>query len=162
MDDEEAAEQAQAEQFAAQDQSEQPSRGSGACGVIGCLLMIGVLVALGAGVYFAGNALEPLADRFLWAPHDVVREYLAAYQDEDTERARRFLCSDIRSGRLLDPAQPVGGPSAWTAGVEDTFPYPREAGRLAIYYEVRSGIGDRRAQALLEREDEGWRICALE
>jgi hypothetical protein len=141
---------------------EQPARGSGACGVIGCLLIIGVLVALAAGVYFAGNALEPLADKYLWAPHDVVREYLLAYEDENTERARRFLCTDIRSGRLLDPAQPVGGPSAWTASVDDTFPYPRPGGRLAIYYEVRSGLGDRRAQAMLEREDEGWRICAVE
>ena len=115
-----------------------------------------------AGAYFGGQALEPLADRYLWAPHDVVREYLVAYEAEDTERARRFLCSDIRSGRLLDPAQPVGSPSAWTAHVDDTFPYPRPGGRLAIYYEVRSALGDRRSQALLEREEAGWRICDLE
>jgi hypothetical protein len=138
-----------------------PSRGSGACGIIGCLLIIGVLVALAAGVYFGGQALEPLADRYLWAPHDVVREYLTAYEDDNTERARRFLCSDIRSGRLLDPAQPVGSPSAWTAGVSDTFPYPRPGGQLAIYYFVQSGLGERQAQALLEREDDGWRICAF-
>jgi hypothetical protein len=57
---------------------------------------------------------------------------------------------------------PAGSPRAWTAGVEDEFPYPRPGGRLAIYYWVHSGLGERRAQALLEREDDGWRICALE
>jgi hypothetical protein len=132
------------------------------CGLIGCLVLIGLLVGFIAIVYFGGRALEPLADRFLWAPHDVVREYLLAYQDDDTERARRFLCSDIREGRLLDPSAPVGSPGAWTASVEDEIPYPRANGRLAIYYEVTSVLGDKRAQALLEREDEGWRICALE
>jgi hypothetical protein len=132
------------------------------CGVIGCLLIVVVLVGLGALAYFGGRALEPFADRFLWAPHDVVREYLTSYEDEDAERARRFLCSDIRGGRLLDPSTPAGSPSAWTAGVEDQFPYPRAGGRVGIYYSVRSGLGVNRAQALLEREDEGWRICAFE
>jgi hypothetical protein len=148
------------------DEYDEPPRGPNlrerGCGLIGCLLIIGVLVGLGAVAYFGGRALEPLADRFLWAPHDVVREYLIAYEDDDTERARRFLCEDIRSGSLLDPAVPVGSPSAWTAGVEDQFPYPRAGGRLGIYYSVRSGLGERRAQALLEREEEGWRICAVE
>ena len=45
------------------------------------------------------QALEPLADRYLWAPHDVVREYLAAYQEGDFDRARRFVCEEIKSGR---------------------------------------------------------------
>jgi hypothetical protein len=139
-----------------------PSLRERGCGLIGCLLLIGLLVGFGAIVYFGGRALEPLADRFLWAPHDVVREYLTAYEDEETDRARRFLCSDIRNGPLLDPSEPVGSPSAWTASVEDEIPYPRENGRLAIYYQVRSVLGAPRAQALLEREDEGWRICALE
>lgn len=139
-----------------------PSLRERGCGVIGCLLIIAVLVGLGALAYFGGRALEPLADRFLWAPHDVVREYLTSFEADDTERARRFLCSDIRGGRLLDPSTPVGSPSAWTAGVEDQFPYPRAGGRVSIYYNVRSGLGVDRAQALLEREDEGWRICAFE
>ena len=145
---------------------DEPVRGPGlrerGCGLIGCLLIIGVLVGLGALAYFGGRALEPLADRFLWAPHDVVREYLTSFEDDDTDRARRFLCSDIRGGRLLDPSTPVGSPSSWTAGVEDQFPYPRAGGRVGIYYNVRSGLGVDRAQALVEREDEGWRICAFE
>jgi hypothetical protein len=136
-------------------------RGGGACGVIGCLLIIGVLVAMGAGVFFLGERLEPLADRYLWAPHDVVREYLAAYERGDTERARRFVCSDIKSAGLPDPAAPVGDPRSWTAGVEDEFPYPRPNGQVGIYYAVRSSLGERRAQALLEREEDGWRICAV-
>lgn len=139
-----------------------PSLRERGCGLIGCLLIIGLLVGFGAIAYFGGRALEPLADRFLWAPHDVVREYLIAYEADDTERARRFLCSDIRGRGLLDPALPVGSPSAWTAGVEDVIPYPRPNGRVGIYYQVRSGLGTRRAQAYLEREDEGWRICAFE
>jgi hypothetical protein len=139
-----------------------PSLRERGCGLIGCLVLIGLVVGFGALVYFGGRALEPLADRFLWAPHDVVREYLLAYQDDDTERARRFLCSGIRDGRLLDPALPVGSPSSWTASVEDEIPYPRANSRFAIYYEVTSVLGRTRAQALLEREDEGWRICALE
>lgn len=145
-----------------QEQPSPPASGSRACGVIGCLLVVGVLVALVAGVWVLGNTLEPLADRFLWAPHDVVREYLAAYEDRDTERARRFLCRQQRAAGLLDPAAPVGGPSAWTASVEDEFPYPRSGGQVGIYYRVVSGLGDRRAQAYLEREEDGWRICALE
>ena len=134
------------------------SRGSRGCGVIGCLLVIGIFVALGAGALAMGNALEPLADRFLWAPHDVVREYIAAYDNDDLERARRFLCSDVRAGRPLDPGAPFGA-SASNAFVEDELPYPRPGGQLAIYYRVdRFGP---RAQALLEREDDGWRICAF-
>ncbi len=139
-----------------------PSLRDRGCGLIGCLLLIGLLVGLGALVYFGGRALEPLADRFLWTPSDVVREYLLAYQDGDMDRARRFLCSDIRDRQPLDPSTPVGSPQSWTAAVEDTFPYPRPNGRLAIYYQVTSVLGDRSAQALLQREDEGWRICALE
>ncbi len=139
-----------------------PSLRERGCGWIGCLLIIGVLVGLGALVYFGGRALEPLADRFLWAPHEVVREYLIAYEDDDRERARRFLCSDSRAGRLLDPSAPVGSPGSWTASVDDVFPYPRDGGRIAIYYRGRSVLGEPRAQALIEREDEGWRICAFE
>jgi hypothetical protein len=139
-----------------------PSLRERGCGLIGCLLIIAVLVGLGGLVYFGGRALEPLADRFLWAPHDVVREYLIAYEDDDRDRARNFLCSDVAGGPLLNPAEPVGSPGSWTAGVDDTFPYPRPGGRLAIFYNVRSGLGEQRAQALLEREDEGWRICAFE
>ena len=138
---------------------EPPRRGSGACGVIGCLLLIGILVAGVAGTFFLGNALEPLADRYLWAPHDVVREYLAAYEKSDDERARRFVCEGIRSAGLPDPSAPLGRPTSWTASVEDEFPYPRPNGQVAIYYEIRSGLGDRRGQALLEREEGGWRIC---
>lgn len=139
-----------------------PSLRERGCGWIGCLLLIGLLVGFGALMYFAGRALEPLADRFLWAPHDVVREYLVAYEEGDMARARQFVCAGMRDGAPPDPAAPVGSPRAWTAGVDDTFPYPRANGRLAIYYSVRSGLGERRAQALLEREEEGWRICALE
>ena len=132
------------------------------CGVIGCLLIVGVLVLLGAGAYFGGQALEPLADRYLWAPHDVVREYLAAYEDGDTVRARRFVCQGVRNGPPPNPAAPVGNPGAWTAAVDDDFPYPRPGGRVGIYYRVSSALGTQRAQALLEREEDGWRICALE
>lgn len=124
--------------------------------------MIGLLTILGAGALLAGYALEPIADRYLWAPHDVVREYLGAYQNGDTERARRFVCQEISSAGLPDPAAPVGRPRAWSAAVDDEFPYPRPDGRVGIYYRVTSGVGDRRAQALLEREEGGWRICALE
>ncbi len=136
-----------------------PRRGSSACGVIGCLLIIGILIAGAAGTFFLGNALEPLADQDLWAPHDVVREYLTAYEKRDTERARRFVCEGIRSAGLPDPAAPLGRPTAWNAGVEDEFPYPRPNGQFAIYYSLRSGVGERRGQALLEREEGGWRIC---
>ncbi len=138
-----------------------PQTGSASrgCGLIGCLLIIAVLAALGAGVFLLGNALEPLADKYLWAPHDVVREYLIAYERDDTARARKFVCSAIRTGQLPDPAGPLGGSSAWTAGVDDQFPYPRGNGRVAIYYTLRSGVGERRDQAILQREDDGWRIC---
>lgn len=134
------------------------------CGLVGCVLIIAVLAALGVGVFLLGNALEPLADKYLWAPHDVVREYLVAYEREDTMRARKFICSTPRSIEeqlrgLLDPAAPLGGPSAWIAGVDDPFPYPRANGRVAIYYTLRSALGERRGQALLQREAEGWRIC---
>jgi hypothetical protein len=140
---------------------ERGRRGGGLCGVIGCLAIIAILVAIGAGSMFVGGQLEPIADRYLWAPHDVVREYLAAYQDGDFERARRFVCSDIKSAGLPDPAAPVGDPNSWSASVDDEFPYPRPEGQVAIYYLVRSGVGDRRAQVLLEREEDGWRICAV-
>lgn len=139
-----------------------PPAGSRACGLIGCLLLIGLLVAVGAGALALTNALEPLFDRYLWAPHDVVREYLDAYERGDTERARRFLCSDVRSGQPLNPGAPMGVDSP-RGHVEDRFPYPR-GDRLAIYYAVNvpGRVTDARAQALLEREDEGWRICAFE
>jgi hypothetical protein len=126
------------------------------CGWIGCLLVIGILVALGAGAYALGNALEPLADRFLWAPHDVVREYLDAWRREDTRRAERFLCAG--TDELLDPLQPLGS-RVGAPYVDDEFPYPRGGGRVAIYY--RAELRGPRAQALLEREDDGWRICEL-
>ena len=137
-------------------------RGGGMCGAIGCLLIIGVLVAGIAGTFFVGESLEPLADRYLWAPHDVVREYLVAYEEGDFERARRFVCSEIKSAGLPDPSAPVGDPNSWTASVSDQFPYPRPDGQVAIYYRVRSGLGERGAQALLEREEGGWRICAVD
>jgi hypothetical protein len=139
------------------------SSGSRACGVIGCLLVIGVLAGLAVGAFALNNALEPIFDRFLWAPHEVVREYLMAYEAGDSERARRFLCEDIRAGRPLDPGAPHGV-SAPSAYVDDTFPYPRPGGRWAIYYAVNvpGRVTDARAQALLEREEEGWRICAFE
>ena len=148
------------EELPPDDSTPAPStRGSSACGVIGCLLLIGILVAGIAGTFFLGNALEPLADQYLWAPHDVVREYLIAYEDGNNDRARRFVCEGIRSAGLPDPSAPVGSPSSWTASVEDQFPYPRANGQFGIYYRVRSGLGERRAQALLEREEGGWRIC---
>lgn len=136
-----------------------PSVASRGCGLIGCALIIALLVALGAGAWALGNALEPLADRYLWAPHDVVRAYLDAYEDDDTARAARFLCPGTQ---LLDPGAPVDGGDTWTAGVSDTFPYPRPGGRIAIYYDLRLPIRTARVQALIERYDEGWRICALE
>lgn len=135
------------------------ARRSGSCGVIGCLALIAILIAGVVGTFFVGNALEPIADRYLWAPHDVVREYLVAYEKSDDESARRFVCEGIRSAALPDPAAPFGQPSAWTASVQDEFPYPRPDGRVAIYYTLTSGLGDRRGQALLEREEGGWRIC---
>ena len=124
-------------------ESEPPRRGSTTCGVIGCLLLIGILVAGVAGSFFVGNALEPLADQYLWAPHDVVREYLIAYDKGDNDRARRFICEGIRSAGLPDPAAPLGRPSAWTASVEDEFPYPRPNGQFAIYYSLTSSVGER-------------------
>jgi hypothetical protein len=147
------------QKYVPEDASSGTSVASRGCGLIGCLLIIATFVAFGVGIYVLGNKLEPLADRFLWAPHDVVREYLAAYEAADTERAGRFVCADVPSGRLPDPAAPLGGPTAWTSGVDDQFPYPRPDGRVAIYYQVTSGVGTRRGQALLVREDDGWRIC---
>ncbi len=134
-------------------------RGSTGCGLIGCVLIIVVLVALVVGTFFLGQRLEPLADRFLWAPHDVVREYLIAYEDGNLDRARGFLCAARENAGVPDPSEAVGSPRSWTAGVEDEFPYPRPNGQVGIYYSVRSGLGDRRAQALLVREEDGWRIC---
>jgi len=136
-----------------------PGAASRGCGLIGCVLVIAVLGALGFGAFFLGNALEPLADRYLWAPHDVVRESLIAYEKEDAVRARKFTCVALRAGRLPDPAAPLGGPSAWTAAVDDQFPYPRANGRVAIYYRLRSSVAQPRGQALLQREEDGWRIC---
>src|SRR3954452_15522375 len=130
------------------------------CGIIGCLLIIAVLVGLVGGAYVLGNKLEPLADRFLWTPADLVREYLAAYDEHDVGRAQQFVCSDV--AKPLDPGAPVNATSL-SAYVDDTFPYPRDNGRIAIYYALRiPGFSSpRRAQALLEREDAGWRICAF-
>ena len=147
---------------ALEEETRGPSLASRGCGWIGCLLIIGILVAIGAGVYFAGNALEPLADKYMWQPHDVVREYLVAYEDDNTDRAQRFLCSDVPTRRLLDPAEPLGDFSTWTAAVEDTFPYPRDGGQIAIYYELTTAISSPTGQALLRREDDGWRICSFE
>lgn len=131
-----------------------PSAGSRACGFIGCLLVLALLVGLGGGAFVLGNALEPLADRFLWTPHDVVREYFDAYERGDSDRQRRFQCAGV--ARLLDPLVPFGA-RLGRPYVADEFPYPREGGRLAIYY--RLAARDGRAQALIEREDAGWRIC---
>lgn len=136
------------------------SAGSRGCGVIGCLLLIGLLVAIGTGGLLLSDALDPLYDRFLRPPHEVVELYLDAYEREDEARARRLLCSDIRQGRLLDPSEPLGGRQRGLGGEIDEFPYPRADNRVAIYYTLdRFGS---RAQALLGREDEGWRICAFE
>ena len=128
------------------------------CAYIGCLVLIGLVVLAGAGVYFGGQALEPLADRYLWTPSDLVRVYLAAYDEGNLERARKFTCS----GTVLDPGEPFGTTSS-SAFVDDTFPYPRPNGQIAIYYAVRvPGFSiPKRAQALVQREDEGWRICSL-
>lgn len=131
-----------------------PSLRERGCGLIGCLLVIVVLGGLGFGIFVLGRQLEPLADKYLWAPHETVRAYFEAYEDRDTERASRFLCDGIDG--LLDPLQPfdrpLGGPH-----VDDEFPYPRPNGRLAIYYQL--GLNGPRGQAMIEREDDGWRIC---
>lgn len=143
-------------------QAEPTSRRRASCSVVGCLLVIGVVVAVVAGAFALSNGGQPFADRHLWAPHDVVREYLAAFVAGDIDQARLLVCEDIKNAGLPDPAAPVGNPRSWTAAVEDEFPYPRSEGRVAIYYRVTSGDGDWRAQALLEREEGGWRICAFE
>jgi hypothetical protein len=136
------------------------SAGSRGCGIVGCLLVIVVLVGVAAGAMALTNVFEPLVDRYLWAPHDVVREYLDAYDRGDMDRAQRFLCSDTASARPPDPAGPMGGGGRGFGGELDEFPYPRADGRVAIYYQLDQH--GPRAQALLEREDEGWRICAFE
>jgi hypothetical protein len=140
--------------------SERSSLRQRGCGLIGCLIIIVALVGVVVGAWALGNTLEPLADRFLWSPADVVREYLAAYDEDDTARARRFVCSNVAT--VLDPGAPVNADS-FSAYVDDTFPYPRDNGQLAIYYAIRvPGFSSpRRAQALLRREDAGWRICSF-
>jgi len=90
-----------------------------------------LLVGIGAGLFAAGNALEPLADRFLWQPHDVVREYFVAHQRGDTERARSFQCEWVTG--LLDPYAPLGTRTG-VPHVEDELPYPRPDGQVAVYY----------------------------
>ena len=142
-----------------EEETRAPTLASRGCGWIGCLLIIGILIALGAGLYFAGNALEPLADKYLWQPHDVVREYLVAYADGNTDRAARFLCADRSSRKPPSPAEPLGDFSTWTAAVADQFPYPRSNGQIAIYYELTTAISSPTGQAILQREDDGWRIC---
>lgn len=61
-------------------------RSSRGCGLIGCLVIIVVLVALGFGGAAISGALDQFADRFR-PPHEVVRGYLSAYQDDDIPRA---------------------------------------------------------------------------
>ena len=117
-------------------------------------MLIVLFIGLGAGLYFGGRALEPLADRFLWAPHELVSAYFEAYQMDDVARAERFLCAGVDGP--LDPAAPFGRTSG-NPFVDDKFPYPRERGRIGIYYRIEFR-GDR-GQALLEREEDGWRIC---
>ena len=131
-----------------------PSLASRGCGLIGCVLVLALLGGLGAGAFVLGNALEPLADRYLWAPHDVLREYFAASERGDTDRQRRFQCAGVAG--LLDPLVPFGA-RLGSPFVDDEFPYPRAGGRIAIYYRVEQRGG--RAQVLIEREDEGWRVC---
>lgn len=145
-----------------QDQQRGTGLAARGCGWIGCLLVIAIVIALGAGIYVLGNKLEPLADRYLWTPADLVKVYLAAYDEGDTARARSFLCSAVKGGQALDPGAPFGVTSS-SAFVEDQFPYPRDNGQIAIYYAVRiPGFSTpRRAQALLVREDAGWRICSF-
>jgi hypothetical protein len=87
------------------------------CGLIGCVLLIVLVVGVVAGAYFAGNALEPLADRFLWTPADLVRVYLAAYEEGNKERARSFLCDDVRGGGGQTPPAPVPTPTL-TSGAD--------------------------------------------
>lgn len=141
-------------------------RGSGGCGLLGCLAIIVVLVALGAGAAAVAGLLEPVVHRFR-SPAEVVREYLDAYEAEDATRARSFLCEELRAelgdAELPNPAAVVDPDAgdAWTAGVEDEFPYPREGGQVGIFYEVHLPIETKRAQALLQNED-GWRICAFQ
>ncbi|HVM30091.1 MAG TPA: hypothetical protein VM305_04900 [Candidatus Limnocylindrales bacterium] len=134
-----------------------PSVRQRGCGWLGCALVILLLGAIGAGLLAAGNALEPLADRYIWQPHDVVREYFAAHRRGDHDRARRFQCEGTTG--LLDPYAPLGR-QLGAPFVEDELPYPRSAGQVAIYY--RAEQHGRRAQALLQREEAGWRICSFE
>ena len=143
-----------------------PERGSAGCGLLGCLAIIVVLVALGAGAAAVAGLLEPIVHRFR-SPADAVREYLDAYEAEDVTRARSFLCEELRGAlgdaELPNPAAVVDPDAgdAWTAGVEDEFPYPRGEGRVGIRYQVRLPIETRTGQALLVNED-GWRICEFQ
>ncbi len=130
------------------------------CGLLGCALLILLLAGVAAAGMAVAGALEPIYDRFLRQPDEVVQEYLDAHERNDTERARRFLCTGMREGRLPDPAEPLGGGRPGFGREIDPFPYPRPGGRVAIYY--RLDQHGRQAQAILEREDEGWRICSFE
>jgi hypothetical protein len=130
-----------------------PSVASRGCGLVGCLLIGALLAAIVISAVALGGALEPLADRFLWGPHDVVREYFAAHRREDAARMQHLTC--VGAGQL-NPLFPFEF-RAGSPYVEDEFPYPRDGGRVAIYYRLEPR--GERAQALLEREDAGWRVC---
>lgn len=149
------------------DESSTEAGASRGCGVVGCVILVVMLVALGFGAATFAGAVDPILDRFR-TPDEVVREYMLSYEDGDRERAARFLCQELRTavgaGPLRDPVaalEPEGASWRWR-GVEDESPYPREGGRVAIYYEIdQPGTGARRTgQALLANED-GWRICAF-
>jgi hypothetical protein len=140
-----------------EEQGATPSAGARGCGYIGCIAIIVVLVGTGVAFFALGNAVEPLADRFLWQPQDVVREYFTAYRAGDVPRAQLLLCEGVAGP--LDPLEPLGT-RAGAPFVEDAVPYPRGGDQVAIYYRVDQ-FGPR-AQALLQREEEGWRICAFE
>jgi hypothetical protein len=134
-----------------------PSLRQRGCGWLGCALIVLLLVGAGVGALAVNNALEPLAERYLWQPHDVVREYFVAYQRGDTDRALGFLCRWVSAP--LDPFAPLERRTG-NLFVEDEFPYPRPGGQVAVNY--RAEQHGPRAQALLEREEEGWRVCAFE
>ena len=131
-------------------------------GTLGCLLMIGVVVALVAGAY----AWTTFTERIEVQPSDAVRHYLQAIDEEDYARAHELLCAEMKRRqtraslapfmrRLLDE---VGGTlGGWN--VED-FPYSRGEGRVGIYFEVRASR-ERRYQAYVVREGDRWRICEL-
>ncbi len=141
----------------AEEQVKGPSLRQRGCGYIGCALVIVLVVGLAAGALTMGSALEPLADRYLWQPHEVVSEYFDAHRRQDVERARHFQCAWVTG--LLDPMAPLGRRTG-SPFVEDELPYPRGDDQVAIYY--RAEQHGARAQALLEREEAGWRICAVE